>query len=181
MKWKVLESKYLHKEPWLTVREDKCEIPNGAIVPKFYVTEYPEWVNAFCITKEGQVLLVKQYRHGTGTVAVELPGGVAEKGETMEEAVRREVVEETGYEFAHFEYLGKISANPSTTNNYTHMFLATEGEKTGEQKLDETEDVEVLFHSIEEVKEMMKQNQVIQSLHLNNMMYALMKLGKLDF
>jgi 8-oxo-dGTP pyrophosphatase MutT (NUDIX family) len=181
MKWKVLESKYLHKEPWLTVREDRCEIPNGNEVPKFYVIEYPEWVNAFCVTKEGQVLLVKQYRHGTGTVAVELPGGVAEEGETMEEAVRREVVEETGYEFPRFEYLGKISANPSTTNNYTHMYLATEGEKVREQKLDETEDVEVLLRSIDEVKEMMKGNQVIQSLHLNTMMYALMKLGKLNF
>lgn len=181
MKWKVLESKYLHKEPWLTIREDRCEIPNGNEVPKFYVTEYPEWVNAFCITKEGKVVLVKQYRHGTETVAVELPGGVAEKGETMEDAVRREVAEETGYEFARFEYLGKISANPSTTNNYTHMYLATDGEKAGEQKLDETEDVEVLLHSIDEVKEMMTQNKIIQSLHLNTMMYALMKLGKLDF
>lgn len=181
MKWKVLESKYLHKEPWLTIREDKCEIPNGSVVPKFYVIEYPEWVNAFCVTKEGQVLLVQQYRHGTESVAVELPGGVAEEGETMEEAVRREVMEETGYAFERFEYLGKISANPSTTSNYTHMFLAVEGEKVGEQDLDESEDVEVLLRSVDEVKEMMKQNQIIQSLHLNTMMYALMKLGKLSF
>ncbi len=181
MKWKVLESKYLHKEPWLTIREDKCEMPDGTQVPKFYVNEYPEWVNVFCVTKEGQVILVKQYRHGTNTVAVELPGGVAEEGETMEVAAKREVREETGYEFAHFEYLGKISANPSTTNNYTHMFLATEGEKKGEQNLDKTEDLEVLLCSMEEVKGMMKNNQVLQSLNLSTMMYALMKLGKLDF
>jgi ADP-ribose pyrophosphatase len=47
MKWKVLESEYLHKEPWLTIRKDKCELPNGNIVPAFYVSEFPEWVNVF--------------------------------------------------------------------------------------------------------------------------------------
>jgi ADP-ribose pyrophosphatase len=178
MKWKVLESEYLHNEPWLTVRKDKCELPNGKIVPTFYVNEYPEWVNALALTKNGKVVLVKQYRHGIGSVGIELPGGVAEEGESMEEACRRELKEETGYEFETFEYLGKICANPSTTNNYMHMFLATGGEKVAEQALDDTEDVEVQFCTIEEVKELVRSNQIVQSLHVNCILYALMKLGE---
>jgi len=178
MKWKVLESTYLHKEPWLTIRKDKCELPNGNIVPAFYVNEYPDWVNAFALTKEGKVIMVRQYRHGIGSIETELPGGVVEDGETWQEGVKRETLEETGYTFDKVEYLGKISANPSTTNNFMHMFLATGGEKVAEQNLDDSEEVEVLLMTIDEVKQLVKDNKIMQSLHVNCIMYALARLGK---
>jgi ADP-ribose pyrophosphatase len=109
MKWKVLESEYLHKEPWLTIRKDKCEMPDGTVIPSFYVQEYPEWVNALGLTTDGKVVMVKQYRHGLEEISIELPGGVAEDGETMEEAVKREFKEETGYEFKEWKYLVKFA------------------------------------------------------------------------
>src|SRR5688572_23819888 len=124
MKWKVLESVYLHRDPpWLTTRKDVCELPNGKIMKAYYVHEYPTWVSVFAVTEEGKVLLIRQYRHGLGEVLVELPGGVVDEGEKPEVAVARELKEETGYEFRNFQFLGKISANPATTNNYMHMFL----------------------------------------------------------
>ncbi len=181
MKWKVLESTYLHKEPWLTIRKDKCELPNGNIVPAFYVNEYPDWVNAFGLTKEGKVVMVKQYRHGIEQVEIELPGGVIEAGETWQQGVEREIMEETGYLFEKLEYLGKISANPSTTNNFAHMFLATGGVKVGEQKLDESEDVEVELMTIEEVKQLVKENKMMQSLHVNCIFYALARLDEMKY
>lgn len=181
MKWKVLESEYLHKEPWLTIRKEKCELPNGNIVPAFYINEYPDWVNAFALTREGKVLMVRQYRRGIDTIEIELPGGVSEEGETMEEAVRREIREETGYEFERVEFLAKTSANPSTTNNFTHFFLATGGVKVAEQQLDDSEEVEVVELSIEEVKNLVKENKMMQSLHINCIFYALAKLGELTY
>ena len=181
MKWKVLESTYLHKIPWLTIRKDKCELPNGNIVPAFYVNEYPDWVNAFALTKEGKVIMVRQYRHGIGTIETELPGGVVEDGESLEEGVKRETLEETGYSFDKVEYLGKISANPSTTNNFMHMFLATGGEKVAEQNLDDSEEVEVLLMTIDEVKKLVKENKIMQSLHVNCIMYALARLEEMKF
>ena len=181
MKWKVLESTYLHKEPWLTIRKDKCLLPNGNIVPAFYVNEYPDWVNAFALTKEGKVIMVRQYRHGIGSVETELPGGVVEDGETWQEGVKRETLEETGYTFDKVEYLGKISANPSTTNNFMHMFLATGGEKIAEQNLDDSEEVEVLLMTIDEVKQLVKENKIMQSLHVNCIMYALARLEEMKF
>ena len=180
MKWKVLGSTYLHKEPWLTVRKDKCELPNGTIIPSFYVNEYDEWANAFALTKEGKVVMVRQYRHGIGTIETELPGGVVEEGEDVREGVERELLEETGYRFDNFEYLGKICANPSTTSNFMHMFLATGGEKVAEQDLDEVEDVDVLLMSIEEVKQLIRENKMMQSLHVNCIIYALLKLDELQ-
>lgn len=181
MKWKVLESEYLHKKEWLTIRKDKCQLPNGKIVPAFYVTEYPEWVNALALTEDNQVIMVRQYRHGIGTIEIELPGGVAEEGETPEEACRRELLEESGYECASWEYLGKICANPSTTNNFTHMFLARGARKVAEQKLDESEDVEVVKMDMQELKRLVRENRIMQSLHVNCIFYALNKLGEITY
>ncbi len=181
MKWKVLESEYLHNDTWLTVRKDKCELSNGNIVPSFYINEYPSWVNAFALTKEGEVIMVKQYRHGIEQVCIELPGGVVEENETPEDAVRRELLEETGYSFEIFDYLGKVCANPSTTNNFTYMFLATGGKKISEQKLDANEELNVEIYSIDAVKQMIKENKIMQSLHVNGIMYALAKIGLLQF
>ena len=180
-KWTVLESKYLHQKDWLTIRQDKLQMDNGTIIPAFYVNEYPDWVNAFALTKEGKVLMVRQYRHGINSIETELPGGVAEKGESMEEACRREVQEETGYTFENWKCLGKVSANPSTTNNFTHFFLATGGRRTTEQKLDESEELEVLELTIEEVKALVRDNKMMQSLHVNCIFYALIELGQLRF
>ena len=182
MKWKVLESKYLFKNPpWLTIREEKCELPNGKIMPAYYVLEYPTWATVFALTKDGKAVFVKQYRHGMGVVSIETPGGVVDDGETPDEAVERELLEETGYKFEKFENLGKISANPATNNNYMHMYLATGGEKVGAQSLDETEDVEVVLYSIDEVKELLRKNAIVQSLHTTCIFYALHRLGHISF
>jgi 8-oxo-dGTP pyrophosphatase MutT (NUDIX family) len=160
---------------------DKCLTPGGKVIPSFYVNEYPDWANAFCLTKEGKVVMVKQYRHGLGEECIELPGGVVEENESGEEGVKRELLEETGYVFDKIEYLGKISANPSTTNNLMHMYLATGGEKVAEQNLDEEEEVEVVYYTLDEVKQLVREHKIMQSLHVNCIFYALDRLGQLTY
>ena len=182
MKWKVLESEYLFKDaPWLTVRKDKCELPNGKIMPAFYVSEYPDWASAFALTKENKVVMVKQYRHAIEQVCIETPGGVVEAGEEPTTGIKRELLEETGYAFDSVEYLGKICANPSTGNNYMHMYLLKEGEKVAEQTLDDTEEVEVVLYTIEELKQLLRENKILQSMHVSCILYALSRLGELTY
>lgn len=181
MKWKVLSSEYLFTEPWLTIRRDKCELPNGKLMPAFYVQEYPEWASAFALTKDNKVVMIKQYRHGIEEITIEVPGGVVDNGEEPGAAIRRELMEETGYAFDAFEFLGKVCANPSTGDNYMHMYLAKGGEKVGEQMLDESEDVEVVIYSIDEVKQLIRENKIVQSLHVSCIFYALNKLGLMQY
>jgi ADP-ribose pyrophosphatase len=181
MKWKVLETEYLFRQPWLTVRKEKCELPDGRIMDAYYTLEYPTWVTAFALTRDQKVVMVKQYRHGLDVISIETPGGVVDEGEELEAAIKRELFEETGFAFETFEYLGKISANPATTNNYMHMYLATGGEKVAEQQLDSTEDLEVMVYSIEEVKQLVREHQIVQSLHVATIFYAMERLGMVNY
>lgn len=181
MKWKVISSEKLFSAPWLNVRKDVCELPDGRKHSDYYILEYPDWSTAFALTEDNQVVMVRQYRHGLGVVSTELPGGVIDANEKPEDAIARELLEETGYEFTSIEKLGKISPNPATSTNYMHMFLATGGKKVTEQKLDATEDVEILIHSIDEFKQLMRENKIVQSLHVTTAMYALAKLGLLSY
>jgi len=181
MRWKVLSSEYINNEPWLVTRRDVCELPNGNIMQAYYVYEFPTWVSAFALTKNNEVVLVKQYRHALGAISIETPGGVVDKGEKLTDAIKREVLEETGYVFETTEYLGKVSPNPATNNNLMYMYLLTGGEKVAEQNLDHTEDLQVLLLTIDEVKQLLRENKIIQALHTTCMFYALNKLGEMQY
>jgi 8-oxo-dGTP pyrophosphatase MutT (NUDIX family) len=182
LKWKILKSEYLFKDLWFTVRKDTCETPDGKIVSPYYVYEFPTWVTAVALTEDGKVILERQYRHGIGETNYEIPGGcVDDTDKNYEEAIARELLEETGYEFTHYEYLGKTCANPSTNNNWMHMYLATGGKKVKEQELDHNEDIDIHLASLDELKQLLRDNQIIQSMHVTSIMYALNKLGALTF
>jgi 8-oxo-dGTP pyrophosphatase MutT (NUDIX family) len=182
MKWKTLSSEYLFKDLWFTVRKDRCETPDGKIIDPYYVYEFPTWVTALALTEENQAILVKQYRHAINDVSLEIPGGcVDDTDKNFEEAIARELLEETGHSFKKFDYLGKISPNPSTNTNWMHMFLATGGKKTHEQKLDQNENIDVELCSIEELKELLRTHKIIQAMHVTCIMYALGKLGELEY
>ena len=163
-KWKILDSKYIIKRPWLTARVDKVELPNGVVNPEYYVLEYPTWVNVIAITPEGKFVMVEQYRHGLADVFTELVAGVAEKGETPLHAAQRELLEETGYGNGNWKLFTVLSANPGTMTNLSYTFLATGVEKIAGQHLDETEDVAVKLLSEAEIKAMLANDEIKQSL-----------------
>ena len=128
-RWKILKSEYISRRPWMTARRD--------------TVEYPEWVNVIAITKEGKMVMERQYRHGAGITSYELPCGVVEAGEDPLDAARRELEEETGYTGGEWTKLMVTSANPGSMNNWAHSYLAVGVEKTTSQHLDSTEELEV--------------------------------------
>lgn len=180
LKWRTLESEVLFKDLWFTVRKDTCEASNGKIISPYYVYEFPDWVTALALDEEGKVIMVRQYRHALGEVCIEIPGGCIDNSdENPQQAIARELKEETGYEFSYYEYLGRISANPSTNNNIMHMFLATGGRKTSAQSLDDNEEIIIERYSIDEVKDMLRKNEILQAMHITTIMYGLVKLNEL--
>lgn len=162
--WRIKESTYLVKRPWLTARRDVVELPDGRTIPEYYVLEYPDWVNVIAITRDGKFIMEKQYRHGMQCMSYELPCGVMEKGETPLEAAQRELLEETGYGKGTWTPIIDIAQNPGSMSNMTHCFLATDVEPIGEQHLDATEDLAVFFASRAEVMEMLQDGRIFQAL-----------------
>jgi ADP-ribose pyrophosphatase len=179
MKWKTLSSEYLTKHRYFTARKDKCETPEGKVIEEYFVVELPTTACAVSINEDGKVLMVKQYRHPVEEVLLELPGGFIDKNELPEVAMARELMEETGYRFSSVEQVGKIAANPGVLDNFTCLFLARGGKKTGEQTLDHNEDIEVVTIPLDELKKLFLENKIVQSLHANCIFYALKKMGEI--
>ena len=163
-KWKVLESEYIVKRPWLVARRDKVQLPTGVVYPEYYVLEYPDWVNVIALTDDGRFVMVQQYRHGLGGVYTELCAGCIEPGEDPLDAAKRELAEETGYTGGEWEDWMVISGNPSTTNNLTHCYIAHGVKLTERQHLDTTEDITVKVLTEREVYQMLEQDEMKQSL-----------------
>jgi ADP-ribose pyrophosphatase len=177
LRWKRISSEYLSKDVWGTIRKDVCQTAEGKIIDPYYVYEFPTWVTAVAITEEGKIIIERQYRYALDVTCYEIPGGCVDDADSsLEMAIERELLEETGYRFTHFEYLGKTSSNPSTNNNWMHMYLATGGRYEKEQQLDQNEEIEVYLFTIDEVKKLLAENKIVQSMHVTTLYYALTKM-----
>jgi ADP-ribose pyrophosphatase len=179
MKWKTLSSTYISVHKYFTARKDRCITEEGKIIEEYFVVELPKTACALAITASGEALMVQQYRHPVGEVLLELPGGFIDEHELPEVAIARELMEETGYEFLSIEPVGIIAANPGVLNNFTYLFLALGGKKTGSQHLDHNEEIEIVPIPLEALIQLFLDNKIVQSLHANCIFYGLRKMGKM--
>jgi 8-oxo-dGTP pyrophosphatase MutT (NUDIX family) len=164
--WKVLARQYLSRKFWYTVRVDKVELPNGSVIPEYWVNEYVPWVNVVAVTTDDEVLLIRQYRHGLGEVHFEIPAGTTDPGETsLEGAARRELLEETGYGGGRWSLLITLSANPALQNNLTYTFLAEGVVRLGEADPGADEDLRLHPVSLVDLEKLLDEGAFIQALH----------------
>lgn len=155
-KWKILNQKYLEKNDWIKLRKDSCLTPKGKTVDPYYVMELQDVSCAVAMTKEGKIVLVKEYKHAVQKEILQLPCGYIDKNEDPLTAAKRELAEETGYTSKKWVLLGSFTGSPGRLTHYYHFFLAEDCEKTEQQKLDELETLEVFEFSKEEAEEELK-------------------------
>lgn len=149
--WKILESRQTFRDDFLSLRTDKCVREDGHVVPTYHVLEFTDWVTVIPVTDEGNIVLIREYRHAGGVVLTGLPGGVSDPGEADWAAVgRRELREETGYEAREMIPVGVCYPNPAVQDNLLHYYLALGCTPTSEQSLDPNEEIEVLEMPYEE-------------------------------
>lgn len=178
MEWKVLNSEYLSDHPYFKARRDRCEMPDGRIVESYFVVELPISVCALAITEDGHVVMARQYRHPIGKTILEIPGGFIDPQEDPQQAIARELLEETGYAFSEIIYAAKIAANPGVLSNYTYCYLALGGKQIAQQQLDQQEEIAVELIPVETVRTMLWNNEFDQALHATCLFYAFQQYDK---
>lgn len=142
--WEKIDSVEVVACKILRVRRDRSRSPRTGAVHDFHVLEMPDWINVVPVTRDGNVVLIRQFRHGMEETALEIPGGAVEVGEADPmEAARRELLEETGYEAQTLVPLGSVAPNPAIQNNRCSSYLALNAAPAGGQQLDAGEDIEV--------------------------------------
>ena len=172
--WKVLESRYIYPK----FRVDKCELSNGKFLDAI-IFEFRAWANILALTKNQEVVLIRQYRHGVQEVLWEIPGGVVEDGETPLEGVQRELLEETGYTASQFIQVGTMYPNPALQTNTLFCFLALDAEKVAGQHLDDGEDIEVGLVPLDQLVPMIKRGQFPHALQVAAVFHALAYLERI--
>jgi len=164
--WRVLESEYVARDPWHTVRVERVQLPSGSIIPRYWITEHPPWVNVVALTADDRVVLIRQYRHGLGAVHYEIPAGTTDPHDTsLEAAARRELAEETGYGGGTWSPLMTLSANPALQNNLTYTFLAEGVEQAAAPKPEASEDLRLHVTPVGDVQALLEEGEIVQALH----------------
>lgn len=172
--WKVLETSYFSPR----FRIDRCELANGNFLDAT-ILEFRSWANIVPLTKNGEVILVKQYRHGVREALWEFPGGVVEDEEEPLEGAKRELLEETGCVASDMIEIARLYPNPALQTNTLYCFLARDVEKVSEQSLDAGEDIEVCPVPWEELIRMVKHGEFPHALMTAVLFSALAYLGRI--
>jgi 8-oxo-dGTP pyrophosphatase MutT (NUDIX family) len=141
--WRLVESHYTYRDQWLTVRSDTVRLPVGKSLSPYHVIEVADWVNVLAINEAGNVVLIEQYRHAVGHTMLEIPAGHVDGNEGPEAAVRRELLEETGYSGGTWHALGALHPAASRFTNEVHSYLALNVRKVAEPHREASEDIRV--------------------------------------
>lgn len=162
--WKRIKSEEIADCRVFKIRKDFCERGSDQKAGAFFVIESPDWINVIALTKDKQVVLIEQFRHGIEQIILEIPGGMVDQGELPKDAARRELLEETGFSSKKFIYLGKSHPNPAISNNEMFHFLALDCEKTEKTTFDEHESIVTKLVPLAEIENLAASGKITHSL-----------------
>lgn len=161
-KWKVLKEEDISPSPWFPLLRHTVQLQNGNIIDDYYFSPLGDVVIIVALTKDYEVVLVKQYKHGLGDILIELPGGMQQKNKSLHESALNELEEETGIRTTADQLisLGKLAVNPTKTRQVTYGFLVLDAEFNSVQKLDSTEHIEIVTIPAKEAFRMVKEGEI---------------------
>ncbi|MCE2504396.1 MAG: NUDIX hydrolase [Chlorobi bacterium] len=162
--WEGLGSEQVADCHVFTVHRHRRKSPENNVVGEFHTISAPDWVNVLALTDDNQAVMIRQYRHGTDEITLEIPGGMIDPGEGPEEAARRELLEETGYEAEYTEVIGSVRPNPALFDNTNYTVLARGVRRLALQSLDEHEEIHVTVYSLDQIDRMLRDGEISHAL-----------------
>ena len=138
--------------------------PQTANVHTYSVIHSPNWVNVIAVTTHHEIVLIRQFRHGTNQVTLEIPGGMVDPKEEGSLAAQRELREETGFTSDQWIYLGSVNPNPAIQSNHCTTWLALNAEQTARTHWDAGEVIDVLTVPLDQVDQLIATGQINHAL-----------------
>ena len=178
--WQEVRTEHIVQDQWIDFRRTAYRLPDGKVYEPFYNYSRRDYVVIVASDEKGDYLCVRQFRQGIKKVTTEFPAGGVERTDGREygadsdraatedvlQAAKRELLEETGYVSDHWSYLFSVPSNATIADNYAHIFKAENCKRSGEQKLDETEFLNVRKYSAAELEELIHQGKFQQAVHI---------------
>ena len=142
--------------PIFTIKSKIYHKPDNTDQFNAYIIDSLDWVNIIALTSEKKVVMIQQFRFGTDSIELEIPGGIIEPQEKPLVAAQRELEEETGYKAKNWSQIGVVNANPAIQSNRCYTFLAEDATPTGSINCDPNEYIEHQLMDIGEMKPLIK-------------------------
>ena len=161
-KWEVLNEEDISPSKWFKLSKEKVKLPNGKI-DDYFVQKLGDVVMIFAVNSKDEAIFVSQYKHGAREITLELPAGrMGENCNPIDEAMC-EFKEETGYEANQLEFLCKLITEPSKSNVRVHCYFTDNINFVGDQKFDDTEEIEVIHIPISEIDKWIIDGRIVAS------------------
>ena len=179
LEWKEISTEHIIKDEWIDFRKSAYRFPDGSVFEPFYSYSRRDYVVIVASDVDGNFLCVRQFRQGIKKVTTEFPAGGIERKDGKEYgegndlsaenallAAKRELLEETGYESDEWKHLLTVPSNATMADNYAHLYVARNCRRVSEQSLDETEFLNVMLLSAQEIEEMIEKGEFQQAIHI---------------
>ncbi|UCH21293.1 MAG: NUDIX hydrolase [Deltaproteobacteria bacterium] len=179
-KWEILKRELVSDFQILQVQKKKVRSPRTGAINDVLALQFPPWVLVVALTPDEEVVMIRQYRHGTEQVCLELPGGLVDPEDTSPVvSAQRELLEETGYQASKFHLTGECFPQPAILTNKCYFFAAEKAEQVQKPILDAGEDIDIIKVSVKSIPALIEKKEIDHGMVLLAFFYFWLMQGQI--